>query len=266
VDVIRSDLSAANSLTYITTNHVQVSDKYNKLDAEDIYDKMFRDAEKATSNLELVSFQPFRDTADAVSAITACQEGKVGASLETFLSKKLKKILKKSNGGSTLLAVADKALAVSLKQEDVLSQIKVVHDDKTAELYRGIRLYMEELLSSGADGDGGVTAGDLHKMQLGLSHSLGRYKLKFSADKVDTMVIQAVGLLDELDKEINTYAMRVKVSGKLLDCVMSCALRLFCCRLLTTPTINVRCRNGTVGTFLNFRLSVPTMRVTRNSY
>jgi len=36
------------------------------------------------------------------------------------------------------------------------------------------------------------------------------YKLKFSADKVDTMVVQAIGLLDELDKEINTYAMRVK--------------------------------------------------------
>jgi nucleolar protein 58 len=47
-------------------------------------------------------------------------------------------------------------------------------------------------------------------MQLGLSHSLSRYKLKFSSDKVDTMVVQAVGLLDELDKEINTYAMRVK--------------------------------------------------------
>ena len=36
------------------------------------------------------------------------------------------------------------------------------------------------------------------------------YKLKFSADKVDTMVIQAIGLLDELDKEINIYAMRGK--------------------------------------------------------
>merc|ERR1712032_1014674 len=47
-------------------------------------------------------------------------------------------------------------------------------------------------------------------MQLGLSHSLSRYKLKFTPDKVDTMVIQAVGLLDELDKEINNYAMRVK--------------------------------------------------------
>ena len=37
-----------------------------------------------------------------------------------------------------------------------------------------------------------------------------RYKLKFSADKVDTMIIQAISLLDELDKEINIYAMRVK--------------------------------------------------------
>lgn len=47
-------------------------------------------------------------------------------------------------------------------------------------------------------------------MRLGLAHSLGRHKLKFSPDKVDTMVVQAIGLLDELDKELNTYAMRVR--------------------------------------------------------
>ncbi|KAG9615176.1 Nop domain-containing protein, partial [Aureobasidium melanogenum] len=34
--------------------------------------------------------------------------------------------------------------------------------------------------------------------------------LKFSPDKVDTMIIQAIALLDDLDKELNTYAMRVK--------------------------------------------------------
>jgi RNA processing factor Prp31 len=28
--------------------------------------------------------------------------------------------------------------------------------------------------------------------------------------QVDTMIVQAIGLLDELDKEINTYAMRVR--------------------------------------------------------
>ena len=32
-------------------------------------------------------------------------------------------------------------------------------------------------------------------MTLGLSHSLGRYKLKFSPDKVDTMIVQAICLL-----------------------------------------------------------------------
>ena len=33
----------------------------------------------------------------------------------------------------------------------------------------------------------------MNAMVLGLSHSLSRYKLKFSPDKVDTMIIQAIG-------------------------------------------------------------------------
>lgn len=42
-----------------------------------------------------------------------------------------------------------------------------------------------------------------------------RFKLKFSPDKVDTMVVQAIALLDDLDKEINIYSMRVKVRSDL---------------------------------------------------
>lgn len=53
-------------------------------------------------------------------------------------------------------------------------------------------------------------AADLTPMALGLSHSLSRYKLQFSAEKVDTMIVQAIGLLDDLDKELNTYAMRTR--------------------------------------------------------
>ena len=51
------------------------------------------------------------------------------------------------------------------------------------------------------------------KLYLKLSYSLfslARYKLKFSPDKVDTMVIQAVNLLEDLDKELNNYVMRAK--------------------------------------------------------
>jgi hypothetical protein len=71
-----------------------------------------------------------------------------------------------------------------------------------------------------------MASADLAQMTRGLSHSLGRYKLKFSPDKVDVMIVQAigmllllllpllhshsVGLMDDLDKEINNYAMRVK--------------------------------------------------------
>merc|ERR1719283_17039 len=47
-------------------------------------------------------------------------------------------------------------------------------------------------------------------MELGLAHSLSRYKLKFSPDKVDTMIVQAISLLDDLDKELNNYVMRCR--------------------------------------------------------
>lgn len=176
--------------------------KLSKTDPDDMYKKFFSSAEDATSFVNLLSFQPFMDTADAVNAATACIEGKMTKSLKSFLKKELKsKELKGEN-----LAVADKALGLSIK--DKISGLNVVNDTKTHELFRGIRCYLDELLEDTKET--AASGSDIRAMQLGLSHSLSRYKLKFSADKVDTMVIQAVGLLDELDKEINTYAMRVK--------------------------------------------------------
>ena len=116
---------------------------------------------------------------------------------------------KSSLTGSDSFAVADKALGLSIKESIPRFPCTVVQDSKTNEVFRGVRQYLDELLED-ADKKNSVSASDLRVMRLGLSHSLSRYKLKFSADKVDTMVIQAVGLLDELDKEINIYAMRVK--------------------------------------------------------
>jgi nucleolar protein 58 len=176
--------------------------KLSKTDPDDMHKKFFSNAEDATSFVNLLSFQPFVDTADAVSAATACIEGKVTKSLKSFLKKQIKS--KDLKGES--LAIADKNLAVDIKEK--VSGLEIVNDAKTNELFRGIRTYVDELLESATEA--APTGDDIRAMQLGLSHSLGRYKLKFSADKVDTMVIQAVGLLDELDKEINTYAMRVK--------------------------------------------------------
>lgn len=51
---------------------------------------------------------------------------------------------------------------------------------------------------------------ELKNMSLGLAHSVSRYRLKFTTDKVDSMIVQAVSLLTDLDKELNNYAMRLK--------------------------------------------------------
>ena len=63
-----------------------------------------------------------------------------------------------------------------------------VHDTAIHELMRGIRQQMSALIA-------GLTETDYRQMVLGLSHSLGRYKIKFSPDKVDTMIIQAIGAI-----------------------------------------------------------------------
>merc|ERR1719319_406306 len=56
----------------------------------------------------------------------------------------------------------------------------------------------------------GLPDKEMSAMELGLAHSLSRYKLKFSPDKIDTMIVQAVNLLDDLDKELNNYIMRCR--------------------------------------------------------
>merc|ERR1711871_1321020 len=97
------------------------------------------------------------------------------------------------------LAVCDVKLGGLIKDN---LNIQCVANDMVMEIFRGIRSNMEELLDQDHQ--------TLKQMQLGASHSLSRYKLKFSADKVDIMIVQAIGLLDDLDKEINIYAMRVR--------------------------------------------------------
>ena len=191
------------------TQQITDEKKLSKTSEDDLHDKFFADAKKAKKYVNLIHFEPFADTADAVTAAAACIDGKVSKSLKSFLKKQLKK---SSDGDS--LAILDKSMVSGIKEAVPNLNCSLACDAKTNELFRGIRCYLDELMegkdSEEKDEGPTVSEGDLTAMRLGLSHSLSRYKLKFSSDKVDTMVIQAIGLLDELDKEINTYAMRVK--------------------------------------------------------
>ena len=184
--------------------------RLSKTDDDDLHEKFFADAAKAKKYVELVHFEPFADTADAVTAATGCIDGAVSKGLKSFLKKQLKK-----SGKGDSLAILDKSMVAGIKEAFPQLPCTLACDSKTHELFRGIRCHLDELMGESGDNDdrdgpSGPSGSDLDAMRLGLSHSLSRYKLKFSSDKVDTMVVQAIGLLDELDKEINTYAMRVK--------------------------------------------------------
>ncbi|CAH8567318.1 unnamed protein product [Schistosoma bovis] len=123
--------------------------------------------------------------------------------MEGKLSKKLKKLLKKlyiKELRDDVLAVADKKLSVDINTK---MSIPTVSDSLVQNLMRGIRTHIDNLLPV-------VEDSHMMRMRLGLAHSLDRYKLKCNPDKIDTMIVQAVGLMDELDKEINNYIMRAK--------------------------------------------------------
>jgi len=173
----------------------KVLDEGKLKDVDNIY-KHFSDVEAARSVVKLKAFHTFEDTKNAVGAATALVDGKMDDSLRKFIKKA---IVKKSLTAETL-GVSDPKIGAKIKKK---FEINCVNDDKVKELIRGIRGQFANL----ADG---IDQKTVDIKARALSHSLSRYKLKFSPEKVDTMVVQAIGLLDDLDKEINTYAMRVK--------------------------------------------------------
>jgi len=151
--------------------------------------------DKIVKEIKYKDFVKFDSAASALEEISGIIEGKVTPKLAGLLNefKDEKKVT---------LAVAENKLGSSITKLPELN-IKPISDSSTNDLFRAIRAHLPELIP-------GMEPQNFQEMSLGLSHSLSRHKLKFSPEKVDVMIIHAVSLLDDLDKELNTYAMRVK--------------------------------------------------------
>jgi nucleolar protein 56 len=107
----------------------------------------------------------------------------------------------KKSSSKTVLAVSDPNLAASIRAGTGITCDTSA--DVAQELIRGVRLHASKLLR-------GMQADDLKKAQLGLGHSYSRAKLKFNVNRIDNMIIQAIALLDQLDKDVNLFAMRIR--------------------------------------------------------
>ncbi|KAK5134542.1 Nucleolar protein 58 [Meristemomyces frigidus] len=182
-------------LTETSAGYALLKAKDKKLLKRDDLEQETSSAEGVCALLKLKQFKKFESASSALEEAAALTEGKVTPMLSNMLAdlKDEKKIS---------LAVADPKLGNAITKIPGL-QISPISDSTTADLYRAIREHLPSLIP-------GLLPEEISTMSLGLSHSLSRHKLKFSPDKVDTMIIQAIALLDDLDKELNTYAMRVK--------------------------------------------------------
>ncbi|KAL1673984.1 hypothetical protein EV122DRAFT_221575 [Schizophyllum commune] len=147
--------------------------------------------------VSLKSFVPFKSAAQALENANDISEGIVNEHLKNVLEMNLGKPTKKN---PILLAVSDKNLAGAIRDATgIPCQVSEQGDD----LLRGIRLHASKLLK-------GLQQDDLTKAQLGLGHSYSRAKLKFNVNRIDNMIIQAIALLDQLDKDVNLFSMRVR--------------------------------------------------------
>jgi nucleolar protein 58 len=149
----------------------------------------------SSCRLKLKSFAKFDSAAMALEEVASLVEGKVTPMLSSLLDS-----IKDEKKAS--LAVADPKLGQAINKLPGLT-LTPISDSTTNDLFRAVRDHLPSLIP-------GLLPENIATMSLGLAHSLSRHKLKFSPDKVDTMIVQAIALLDDLDKELNTYAMRVK--------------------------------------------------------
>lgn len=103
-----------------------------------------------------------------------------------------------------VLGVSDKNLAGSIKAAFPGVECETGDTSEVVlNILRGIRQYAPKFLKQLQDGD-------VERAQLGLGHAYSRARVKFSVQKNDNHIIQAIATLDHLDKSINTFAMRVR--------------------------------------------------------
>ncbi|ODQ48373.1 hypothetical protein PICMEDRAFT_81278 [Pichia membranifaciens NRRL Y-2026] len=173
-----------------------------KLQQDNIGSRL-KDVQKAANDLatfskivELVSFAPFKGAAQALENANDISEGLVSDYLKSVIELNIPKADEQVN-----LGISDKQLGPSIKE--CFPYIDCHSNEVVQDILRGIRLHSVKLLKN-------LQEGDIERAQLGLGHAYSRAKVKFSVQKNDNHIIQSIALLDQLDKDINTYSMRVK--------------------------------------------------------
>lgn len=146
--------------------------------------------------VNLVSFFPFETAADALENANLISESVLPNTLKTFLEQTLGSAKK----DKITLGVTDPKLGSEIQST---TGVPCFCNETALELMRLVRMHFVKYMSDLSDAD-------FKQSQLGLAHSYSRSKVKFNVNRSDNMIIQAIAILDQLDKDINTFAMRLR--------------------------------------------------------
>jgi len=148
--------------------------------------------------IELKSFHPFLTAEEALAEISAISGGDCSEVLQEFLSTNVPKV-KKSKEANFKIGIQDPKLAEAVKE----AGFPVTLAQSAKELIRACRTHFAKAVAT-------ITEADLDRARCGLGHAFSRNKLKFDTNRQDKPIINAIAVIDGLDKNINTFAMRVR--------------------------------------------------------
>ncbi|XP_014470477.1 PREDICTED: nucleolar protein 56-like isoform X2 [Dinoponera quadriceps] len=152
------------------------------------------DLSRFRSIVSLIGFAPFKTAEVALENINYISEGVVPPQLQIFLDSCVPKSEK-----NVVLGVSDPKLGANITEA---LGIKCDHVNGIPEIIRGIKLHFRHLVRS-------FNAKSTLVNQLGLRHSYSRAKVEFNAHRVN-MIIHTIGLMDQLDKDINTSSIPLR--------------------------------------------------------
>ena len=159
------------------------------------FQQSIMDYKKVSKIIKKVAFMPFKTSEQALENTKMVNDCLISDELKSFL----KENFPKSKSDSNRLGSVDKNF--SQKISETLG-IKTVVGDFLVEISRAIRVHIHKFL--------GVDDIAITKSELGLGHSYSRFKCMFDVNRQDKPVIQSIALIDLLDKDINSFCMRIK--------------------------------------------------------
>ncbi|KAI5171568.1 nucleolar protein 56 [Nematocida sp. LUAm3] len=151
--------------------------QYRRIDSYKAFKKVF----------SISGLLNYKDISEAKEEIEHIREGRVSKRLSELLS---------IHGVSKL--AADKSYSSSLKELGILQ----VNEELSSELLRAVKKYSNQILETEEP--------QVKRVEVSLSHSVSRDKIKYSNRREDNSVMQCISLIDELSIDINDYFMRIR--------------------------------------------------------